>query len=98
MKIATGEIEGALTEDGKNKAAVALGSKGGRVAPRNWASGGVRKLPAPARRRGGKSSKSDLCELLRIRPADRVFEMADLVESIERAETAAMSVPAAQAE
>ncbi len=29
MKIATGEIEEALTKDGKNKAAVELGRKGG---------------------------------------------------------------------
>jgi hypothetical protein len=29
MKIATGEIEEELTEDGKNKAAVELGRKGG---------------------------------------------------------------------
>lgn len=28
-KIATGEVENELTEDGKNKAAVALGRKGG---------------------------------------------------------------------
>jgi hypothetical protein len=29
MKVATGEIEETLTEDGKNAAAVALGRKGG---------------------------------------------------------------------
>jgi hypothetical protein len=31
MKIATGEVEETLTEDGKNAAAVALGSKGGKA-------------------------------------------------------------------
>jgi hypothetical protein len=31
MKIATGEIEETLTEDGKNAAAVALGRKGGNA-------------------------------------------------------------------
>lgn len=31
MRIATGEIEERLTEDGKNPAAVALGRKGGRA-------------------------------------------------------------------
>ena len=31
MKIATGEIEESLTDDGKNKAAVALGRKGGQA-------------------------------------------------------------------
>ena len=31
MKIATGEIEEEYDEDGKNKAAVALGKKGGRA-------------------------------------------------------------------
>ena len=31
MRIATGEIEEALTDDGKNAAAVALGRKGGKA-------------------------------------------------------------------
>ncbi len=31
MKIATGEIEDELTDDGKNKAAVELGRKGGKA-------------------------------------------------------------------
>ena len=31
MKVATGEVEEALTEDGKSKAAVELGRKGGRA-------------------------------------------------------------------
>ena len=31
MKIATGEIEDKLTDDGKNKAAVELGRKGGQA-------------------------------------------------------------------
>jgi hypothetical protein len=31
MKIATGEVEETLTEDGKSKAAVELGRKGGRA-------------------------------------------------------------------
>jgi hypothetical protein len=31
MKIATGEIEETLTDDGKNSAAVALGRKGGKA-------------------------------------------------------------------
>jgi hypothetical protein len=31
MKIATGEIDKALTDDGKSKAAVELGRKGGRA-------------------------------------------------------------------
>jgi hypothetical protein len=31
MRIATGEIDETLTDDGKNKAAVALGSKGGKA-------------------------------------------------------------------
>jgi hypothetical protein len=35
MKLATGEDEEALTEDGKNKAAVALGRKGGAARARN---------------------------------------------------------------
>ena len=34
MKIATGEIEETLTEDGKNAAAVALGRKGGQARAR----------------------------------------------------------------
>jgi hypothetical protein len=34
MKIATGEIEETLTEDGKNKAAVALGKMGGQARAR----------------------------------------------------------------
>ena len=46
MKIATGEIEGALTEDGKNKAAVALGSKGGRARAKKL---GVRRRKEIAR-------------------------------------------------
>ena len=35
MKIATGEIEETLTEDGKNAAAVALGRKGGLARARS---------------------------------------------------------------
>ena len=35
MKIATGEIEEALTDDGKNKAAVELGRKGGTARAKN---------------------------------------------------------------
>jgi len=34
MKIATGEIDESLTEDGKNKAAVALGKMGGQARAR----------------------------------------------------------------
>jgi hypothetical protein len=35
MKIATGEIEETLTEDGKSKAAVELGRKGGAARAKN---------------------------------------------------------------
>jgi hypothetical protein len=35
MKIATGEVEELLTEDGKNKAAVELGRKGGAARAKN---------------------------------------------------------------
>lgn len=35
MKIATGEVEETLTEDGKNKAAVELGRKGGLARARS---------------------------------------------------------------
>jgi hypothetical protein len=46
MKIATGEIEETLTEDGKNKAAVQLGSKGGHARARKL---GVRRRKEIAR-------------------------------------------------
>ena len=46
MKIASGESEEALTEDGKNKAAVALGSKGGRARAKKL---GVRRRKEIAR-------------------------------------------------
>ena len=35
MKIATGEIEETLTDDGKNKAAVELGRRGGKARAEN---------------------------------------------------------------
>ena len=38
MRIATGEIEEVLTEDGKNAAAVALGRKGGAARAKNLGS------------------------------------------------------------
>jgi hypothetical protein len=38
MKIATGEIEEPLTDDGKNAAAVALGRKGGTARAKNLGS------------------------------------------------------------
>ena len=46
MKIATGEIEETLTDDGKNKAAVALGSKGGQARAKKL---GVRRRKQIAR-------------------------------------------------
>jgi hypothetical protein len=46
MRIATGEIEEPLTDDGKNAAAVALGSKGGRARAKKL---GVRRRKAIAR-------------------------------------------------
>ena len=46
-KIATGEIEDELTDDGKNKAAVELGRKGGRAR--------AGKLTAEQRRQAGAS-------------------------------------------
>lgn len=46
MRIATGEIEEAVTEDGRNKAAVMLGSKGGRARAKKL---GVRKRKSIAK-------------------------------------------------
>jgi len=46
MRIATGEINEPLTHDGKNKAAVALGSKGGKARAKKL---GVRRRKEIAR-------------------------------------------------
>lgn len=46
MKIATGEIDEAVTEDGRNKAAVLLGSKGGKARAQKL---GVRKRKSIAK-------------------------------------------------
>ena len=47
MKIATGEIEETLTDDGKSKAAVQLGSKGGLARAKNL---GVKRRKEIARK------------------------------------------------
>lgn len=57
MKIATGEIEeSSTTEDGRNSAAVALGSKGGRARAKKL---GVRRRKEIARRGAAARWKKD---------------------------------------
>lgn len=48
MKIATGEINEELTEDGKNKAAVELGRKGGAARARSLSSRKRREIAKKA--------------------------------------------------
>ena len=55
MKIATGEIDEKLTDDGKNKAAVELGRKGGRARADSLS---ARKRRAIARKAAGARWRS----------------------------------------
>ena len=61
MKIATGEIEEMLTEDGKSQAAVQLGSKGGKARAESLSKRRRREIAtraAEARWRKSKRSRS----------------------------------------
>lgn len=56
MKIATGEVDETLMDDGKNKAAVALGSKGGLARAKRL---GVRRRKEIARKAAAARWKRD---------------------------------------
>ena len=55
MKIATGEIKETLTEDGKNKAAVELGRKGGKARAGSLTAKKRREIASKAARARWKS-------------------------------------------
>ena len=58
MRIATGEIDEALTEDGKDRAAVELGRKGGQARSKNLSAKKRRDIALKAARARWKKRRS----------------------------------------